>query len=114
MRILDHHTLGGSPGRTSVNDFRKRDRLKKAPSAYQAGCVADIAWEDRCRTSSDVRRTGTIIGSELDHGDAVSTWPNTVAPIKAMTGISEAARKKISAATRCGCFDEGQRLNAGA
>jgi hypothetical protein len=35
MKMLDHHTLGASPGTTSVNDFfRKRDRLKKEPSAY--------------------------------------------------------------------------------
>jgi len=36
-----------------------------------------------------------IIGSDFDHGDAISTWPNTVAPIKAMKGISEADKEKI-------------------
>ena len=31
MKTLDHHTLGASPGTTSVNDFfRKRDRLKRS------------------------------------------------------------------------------------
>ena len=31
MKMLDHHTLGASPGTTSVNDFfRKRDRLKRS------------------------------------------------------------------------------------
>ena len=35
MKMLDHHTLGASPGTTSLNDFfRKRDRLKREPSAY--------------------------------------------------------------------------------
>jgi predicted TIM-barrel fold metal-dependent hydrolase len=27
--------------------------------------------------------------------DAISTWPNTVAPIKAMSGLSEADKEKI-------------------
>jgi predicted TIM-barrel fold metal-dependent hydrolase len=36
-----------------------------------------------------------IIGSDLDHGDAISTWPHTVAPIKAMQGISAADKEKI-------------------
>jgi len=31
----------------------------------------------------------------LDHGDAISTWPNTVAPIKAMKWISEEDKEKI-------------------
>jgi hypothetical protein len=31
IKTLDHHTLGASPGTTSVNDFfRKRDRLKRS------------------------------------------------------------------------------------
>ncbi len=31
MKTLDHHTLGASPGTTSVNDFfRKRDRVKRS------------------------------------------------------------------------------------
>src|SRR4030095_5005767 len=35
MKMLDHHNLGASPGTASVNDFfRKRDRLKRKPSAY--------------------------------------------------------------------------------
>ena len=36
MKMLDHRNVGASPGTPSVNAFffRKRDRLKKEPSAY--------------------------------------------------------------------------------
>ncbi|MCE3243359.1 MAG: hypothetical protein K0Q83_3866, partial [Deltaproteobacteria bacterium] len=30
-----------------------------------------------------------------DHGDAISTWPNTVAPIRAMRGLSDRDKDKI-------------------
>ena len=33
--------------------------------------------------------------ADFDHGDAISTWPNTIAPIKAMKGISDADKEKI-------------------
>ena len=36
-----------------------------------------------------------IICSDFDHGDAISTWPNTIAPVKAMNGISEQDKEKI-------------------
>jgi predicted TIM-barrel fold metal-dependent hydrolase len=36
-----------------------------------------------------------IIGSDFDHGDAISTWPNTVEPIKAMSGLSDRDKDKI-------------------
>ena len=98
MRTLNHHTLGESPGTTSVNDFfRKRDRLKKEPSAYfEQIYVAAIAWEDYLPHIVEMwPNHNIIIGSDFDHGDAISTWPNTVAPIKAMKGISAADKEKI-------------------
>jgi aminocarboxymuconate-semialdehyde decarboxylase len=98
MRTLDHHTLSASPGTTSVNDFfKKRDRLKREPSAYfKQLYVAAIAWEDYLPQIVEVWPDhNIIIGSDFDHGDAISTWPNTVAPIKAMNGISDADKEKI-------------------
>jgi len=98
MRTLNHHTLGESPGTTSVNDFfRKRDKLKKEPSAYfEQIYVAAIAWEDYLPHIVEMwPNHNIIIGSDFDHGDAISTWPNTVAPIKAMKGISAADKEKI-------------------
>ena len=87
-----------APGTTSVNDFFKnRDRLKKEPSAYfDQLYVAAIAWEDYLPQIVEIwPNHNIIIGSDFDHGDAISTWPNTVAPIKAMKGISEADKEKI-------------------
>jgi hypothetical protein len=50
MKTLDHHTLGASPGTTSVNDFfRKRDRLKKEPSAYFDQIYVAAIAEQRLR-----------------------------------------------------------------
>jgi predicted TIM-barrel fold metal-dependent hydrolase len=98
MRTLNHHTLGESPGTTSVNDFfRKRDKLKKAPSEYfDQIYVAAIAWEDYLPQIVEMwPNHNVIIGSDFDHGDAISTWPNTIAPIKAMNGISEDDKEKI-------------------
>ena len=50
MKMLDHYTLGESPGTTSVNEFfRKRDRFKKEPSAYfNQIYVAGIAEQRLC------------------------------------------------------------------
>jgi predicted TIM-barrel fold metal-dependent hydrolase len=98
VRTLNHHTLGESPGTTSVNDFfRKRDKLKKPPSAYfDQIYVAAIAWEDYLPQVVQMwPNHNIIIGSDFDHGDAISTWPNTIAPIKAMKGISEEDKEKI-------------------
>jgi hypothetical protein len=50
MKMLDHYTLGASPGTTSVNDFfRKRDRLKKEPSAYFDQIYVAAIAEQRLR-----------------------------------------------------------------
>ena len=36
-----------------------------------------------------------IVGSDFDHGDAVSTWPRTVEPIKEMVHLSVEDKEKI-------------------
>jgi predicted TIM-barrel fold metal-dependent hydrolase len=98
MKTLNHHTLSESPGTTSVNDFFKgRDRLKKEPSAYfEQLYVAAIAWEDYLPKIVEIWPDhNIIIGSDFDHGDAISTWPNTVEPIKAMSGLSDRDKDKI-------------------
>jgi len=98
MRTLNHHTLGESPGTTSVNDFfRKRDKLKKAPGEYfDQIYVAAIAWEDYLPHIVEMWPShNIIIGSDFDHRDAITTWPKTIAPIKAMNSISEQDKEKI-------------------
>ena len=71
--------------------------MKKEPSAYfEQLYVAAIAWEDYLPNMVEIWPDhNIIIGSDFDHGDAISTWPNTVAPIKAMKGISELDKEKI-------------------
>jgi hypothetical protein len=71
--------------------------------------VAAIAWEDYLpqivKTWPD---QNIVIGSDFDHGDAISTWLNTIAPIKAMTRISPADKEKISRRQRgAAVWDEG-------
>ena len=98
MRTLNHHTLGDRRARLRSMIFSSnRDRLKKEPSAYfDQLYVAAIAWEDYLPHIVEMwPNHNIIIGSDFDHGDAISTWPNTVAPIKAMKGISEADKEKI-------------------
>ena len=98
MQTLDQHTPGGAEISVAVKQFYKgRDRLKKAPSAYfEQFYIAAVSWEWYLpETVKSCPNHNFIIGSDFDHGDAVSTWPKTVQPIMAMEGLSEEEREKI-------------------
>jgi predicted TIM-barrel fold metal-dependent hydrolase len=81
-----------------VNDFfRKREKLKRETERLLQTAFTSPPSPGRiiCRRSSWSGPITIIIGSDFDHGDAISTWPNTVAPIKAMKEVSESDKEKI-------------------
>lgn len=98
MQTLDQHTPAEAGDSVAVRQFFSgRERLKRRPSEYfEHFYIAAVAWERylpeivRCWPDHNI-----IIGSDFDHGDAVATWPRTVAPIQAMAGLSAEDREKI-------------------
>ena len=98
MQTLDQHTPGGAEISTAVKQFYAgREGPKKPPSAYfEQFYIAAVAWEKYLpETIKGWPNHNIIIGSDFDHGDAISTWPNTVRPIKAMAGLSDEEKEKI-------------------
>jgi len=98
MRTLDHHMPSEAPVSSAVRAFFKgRRRIRKAPSEYfQQFYIAAVSWEDYLPEIVGMWPDHhIIIGSDFDHGDAISTWPRTVRPIKEMSRLSDADKEKI-------------------
>jgi hypothetical protein len=98
MATLDHHMPSEAPVSTAVKQFFKgENKLKKTPSEYfRHFYIAAVAWETYLPEIVKVWPDhNIIIGSDFDHGDAISTWPNTIKPIKAMANLSEHEKEKI-------------------
>ena len=98
MATLDHHMPAEAPVSTAVRAFfQGRDMIKKKPSDYfDQFYIAAVSWEHYLpETVKGWPNHNIITGSDFDHGDAVSTWPRTVQPIKAMAGLSEEDKEKI-------------------
>jgi len=98
MATLDHHMPSEAPVSTAVAQFFKGEsKLQKMPSEYfRHFYIAAVAWETYLPEIVKVWPDhNIIIGSDFDHGDAISTWPNTVRPIKAMTNLSEEEKENI-------------------
>lgn len=98
MQTLDQHTPGGAEISVAVKQFFEGGRrLKKAPSEYfDQFYIAAVSWEWYLpETVKSCPNHNFIIGSDFDHGDAVSTWPKTVRVIKQMAGLSEEDKEKI-------------------
>jgi predicted TIM-barrel fold metal-dependent hydrolase len=98
-QTLDEHMpdAGGGPDTTRNVFFQGREMLKRRPSEYFSQFyIAATAWEPYlANTVREYPDHQFIIGSDFDHGDAISTWPETVRPIKAMPGLSEQDQERI-------------------
>jgi aminocarboxymuconate-semialdehyde decarboxylase len=98
MKTLDHHVPAQAPVSAAVRTFFKgQEGMKRTPSEYfKQFYIAAVSWESYLPEIVKVWPDhNMIIGSDFDHGDAISTWPRTIQPIKAMTGLSEEEKKKI-------------------
>lgn len=98
MATLDHHVPGQATVSASVQAFFKgREMIKKNPSEYfKHFYIAAVSWEHYLPEIVKMWPDhNIIIGSDFDHGDAISTWPRTVQPIKVMAGLSEEDKEKI-------------------
>ena len=62
--------------------------------AYDAWQGLEGAWlaRDGALTKAPL---GGEIGSDFDHGDAVTTWPKTVQTIKSMPRLSEDDKERV-------------------
>ncbi len=98
MTMLDHHMPSEAPVSTAVRQFfQGEQKIKKTPGEYfRHFYIAAVSWE---KYLPDIVKAwpnhNIITGSDFDHGDAISTWPNTVKPIQAMAGLSEEEKEKI-------------------
>jgi aminocarboxymuconate-semialdehyde decarboxylase len=98
MTTLDHHMPSEAPVSTAVRQFfQGKQKIEQAPSAYFRNFyIAAVSWESYLPEIVKVWPDHNIItGSDFDHDDAISTWPNTVKPIQAMAGLSEVEKEKI-------------------
>jgi aminocarboxymuconate-semialdehyde decarboxylase len=98
MATLDHHVPAHAPVSSAVRTFFKgEEKIKKSPSEYfRQFYIAAVSWESYLPEIVKVwPEHNIIIGSDFDHGDAISTWPRTVEPIKAMAGLSDEDKEKI-------------------
>jgi predicted TIM-barrel fold metal-dependent hydrolase len=98
MTMLDHHMPSEAPVSTAVRQFFKgEEKIKKSPGEYfRHFYIAAVSWEHYLPEIVKVWPDhNIIIGSDFDHGDAISTWPNTVKPIKEMAGLPEEEKEKI-------------------
>jgi len=98
MKTLDHHMPTEAPVSSAVKAFFKgKEQFKRRPSDYfEQFYIAAVSWESYL---PDIIQWwpnhNIIIGSDFDHGDAISTWPRTVEPIKSMAGLCEEDKEKI-------------------
>src|SRR5919109_2017280 len=98
MQTLDQHTPGEATISVAVKQFFDgQSRIKKVPGAYfEQFYIAAVSWEKYLsETIKGWPNHNVIIGSDFDHGDAVSTWPKTVEVLKAMPRLSEEDREKV-------------------
>jgi predicted TIM-barrel fold metal-dependent hydrolase len=96
--MLDHHMPSEAAVSTAVRQFfQGEQKIKKMPGEYfRQFYIAAVSWE---KYLPDIVKAwpdhNIITGSDFDHGDAISTWPNTVKPIQAMAGLPEMEKEKI-------------------
>ena len=98
MATLNAHTPGDAGVSVSVQQFFEgKPGIKKAPSEYfKQFYIAAVSWESYLAdTVNGWRDHNIIIGSDFDHGDAVATWPRTVAVIKRMGTLSAQDKEKV-------------------
>ena len=99
MRTLDHHIPKQATRVSAAQSafLKERSWPKKAPSEYFSQFyIAAVSWEDYLPEIVKFwPNHNIIVGSDFDHGDAVSTWPRTVRPIKEMGRLSEEDKENI-------------------
>jgi len=114
MKTLDHHMPAEAPVSAAVKAFFKgKEQLRRRPSDYfEQFYIAAVSWESYL---PDIIKWwpnhNIIIGSDFDHGDAISTWPKTVEPIKSMPGLCEEDKEKILGGNAMRLFKMGKKLS---